>query len=394
MKNKSSNRRRRAKLQKPAQRKTQSENFFEAQVQRKCEKCEGEEKKGVQKKSDGQSTQSSKSFFGHYMNNIGAKGSTLSKQNRSFFEGRMGDNFGDVKIHNDKEAANAAKEIGAKAFTWQNHIVMNKAYFEEGSVEAKQLLAHELKHVQQQKNGRHLIQMMPEDGSTAPAKEEKEGENIQSKEGGQVPDTEATAMEKEAEQEEERILAPEHVPEIQYIGQPTTKMVFGQSISIQGVTNATYNGGNGRSSGLQRTAVTKGPGCSKGDCWHYTGQYTIDYSVSTSVSLPGVPTGLTPCQEDRVRDAITNTLSPHEDQHVGAFNQYNGTVTLPIDYTGPSTGIDAYAQQLHNVNEAARRAAANAASAALDPFNVNIDLECEDESAAAPPAAPEAPAVS
>jgi hypothetical protein len=162
MKNKSSRRRRRVRKQQPSQKKQQSENFFEGQVQRKCEKCEDSDKKGVRKKSDGQSGVQSKPFFGSYMKNINAKGSRLSQDNRSFFEGRMNDNFGDVKLHKDKEATNAAKEIGAKAFTWQNHVVVNSDYFKEGSLESKQLLAHELKHVQQQKNGRHQIQMMPE----------------------------------------------------------------------------------------------------------------------------------------------------------------------------------------------------------------------------------------
>ncbi|QCX00969.1 DUF4157 domain-containing protein [Aggregatimonas sangjinii] len=393
MKSKSFHRRRRVKRQKPAQKKAQNENFFEAQVQRKCEKCEDRDKQ-VQKKVHGTPAKGSKSFFGHYMSHIDAKGSTLSKQQRSFFEGRMGANFGDVKVHNDREAANAAKEIGAKAFTWQNHIVMNRAHFEAGSIEAKQLLAHELKHVQQQKNGRHLIQMMPEEEGAAPMKEAGEEETVQGKGDDTMADTEAAAMEKEAEMEETNILVPESVPEIQYIGRPTNKMVFGQSISIQGVTNATYDGGKGRSNGLQRTAVTEGPGCAEGDCWHYTGHYQIDYGVATSVSLPEVPSGLSPCQEDRVREAIANELVPHENDHVAAFEQYNGSVTLSIDYTGPSSGIEAYVQQLHDTDEAARRAASNAASTALDPFHVNIDLDCEEEPAAAPPAASEVPAVS
>lgn len=188
MKNKSFQPGRRVKKQKPTQNNPQNENFFEVQVQRKCEKCEDEEK-SVQKKSGGHSVQAAKPFFGPYMNNIHSKGSSLSRNNRSFFEGRMNDDFGEVKLHTDTDAAYAARDIGAKAFTWQNHIVVNKAYYDEGSMEGKQLLAHELKHVQQQKNGKHVFQMMPEEETGAPTP----GEAVQ-----KGPATDPAALEKEA----------------------------------------------------------------------------------------------------------------------------------------------------------------------------------------------------
>ncbi|WP_149304097.1 eCIS core domain-containing protein [Pareuzebyella sediminis] len=388
MKNKAS-RRQRSKKQKPAQKKTQNEHFFEAQVQRKCEKCEDEEKKGVQKKADGQSASKSSSFFGHYMNTISSKGSHLSKKQRSFFEPRMQDNFGDVKLHADKEAGNAAKEIGAKAFTWQNHIVLNKASIAGDSLEVQQVLAHELKHVQQQKNGKHVIQMMPEDEAAASIKEEETDQATKENEKEQGTTKDSVAMEKEAELEKDRIMAPEIVPDVQYSGRPTTKTVFGNTVSFQGVTTANFNGGNGRSTSLERTPVPEGPGCTENDCWHYTGNYVIDYSVSTSVTLPSVPSGLTDCQQERVRDAIANELAPHEQEHVAAFNQYNGSVTLTIDYTGPSAGIEAHVQHMHDAHEQARMAAANAESAALDPFHVEVDLECEDSPAVIPDSAPE-----
>ncbi len=383
MKNKSS-RRRRVRKQKPAQQNTQSENFFESQVQRKCDKCEDDEKKGVQKKSDGQAAAKS-NFFGHYMKNINSKGSAIPKQKRNFFEAKMNDNFGNVQVHNDQEAANAAKEIGAKAFTWQNHVVLNTERLKSDSLEEKQVFAHELKHVQQQRNGKQIIQMLAEEDTKAPNKEEETDEAINEN----TPATDAKAMEKEAELQEDRIMVPERVPDIHYSGQPSSKTVFGNSISLEAVTNASYDGGNGRTTSLERTPTTEGLGCTEGDCWHYTGGYEINYHVTTSVSLPSIPDGLTNCQEERVRNAISNELAPHEQEHVAAFEQYNGSVTLSIDYTGPSTGIEAYVQQLHNADEQARMAAANAASAALDPFHVPVDLECEEPSEVAPDTPPE-----
>ena len=177
MKHKSARRRQRIKKQSPSQKQARNENFFEARVQRKCEKCEEEEKNGVQKKTDGPSDHSTKSFFGHFMNNIDTKGHAMSSQNRTFFEGKMNDNFGEVKLHTDRDASNAARDIGAKAFTWKNHIILNSAHYEDGTAESKQLLAHELKHVQQQRNMGYGVQMMPEEESTSPKQEEGAGYN-------------------------------------------------------------------------------------------------------------------------------------------------------------------------------------------------------------------------
>jgi len=376
--------RRRAKKQRPSQKHHQNDAFFESQVQRKCEKCEEEEKQNVQKKSVGHSSHKGKSFFGHFMNNINTKGSPLSKNQRTFFESRMQEYFGDVRLHTDQDASNAAKEIGAKAFTWQNHIVVNSSYFNANSLESQQLMAHELKHVRQQKEGKHKIQMMPEEEST-PETDREQSMDQEAQEGSR----ETVASEMEAEQEEEKILEPETVPDFQTFGAPHTQTVFANSVTFRGKTDATFDGGIGSTRNLSRTPAEACAGCPDNDCWHYTGQLVINYSVSTSVNLPDVPEGLTECQHQRVRNAIDNVLVPHEQEHVTAFSQYNGTVTLFIDYTGCSDGIEGYVQGLHDANEAARQAAAQSASDTLDPFHVLVDLDCEDESTTPAPEQPE-----
>ncbi|MBT8184471.1 MAG: hypothetical protein KJN76_06505, partial [Eudoraea sp.] len=162
------------------------------------------------------------------------------------------------------------------------------------------------------------------------------------------------------------------------------------SVSFEGETNATFDGGVGSTRNLTRAPAQDCVGCTENDCFRYNGQLKIDYSVSTTVTLPDIPEGLTECQHQRVRNAIDNVLAPHEQDHVNAFNQYNGSVTLPINYTGCSAGIQEYVQGLHDANAAARRTSVQAASDALDPFHVSVDMDCEDESAvAAPPEAPE-----
>ena len=371
---------RRAKKQQPSQKKVDHDNFFEAQVLRKCEKCEDEDKSNVDKKSAAGPVPARPGFFNTYLHNINSKGQALQKGKRSFFENKMKANFDLVKVHTGPEATHAAKEIGAKAFTWQNHIVLNQEHYQEGNLEEKKLLAHELKHVQQQRNGRKAIQMMPEE-------QEEVQKGISAPEPGTQP--EAETLEKEAELEEEQIMVPEQIPDFQTFGRPFTKKVFANSVQFRGQTDADFDDGVGSTQNLARTPAENCVNCAENDCWHYTGQLVINYSVTTSVTLPDVPEGLTECQHQRVRTAIDDILAPHEQEHVAAFNQYNGTVSLPIDYTGCSDGIQEFVQNLHDQNAASREATVVAASDALDPFHITVDLDCEDNPPANTPDTPE-----
>ena len=367
MKHKSNHRKRRIRKQAPARQPNSGDQFFERQVQQKCEKCEEIEKQNVQKKSANQIQSKTPTFFNNYMNGIQGKGNMLSKNKRSFFENKMNDNFQGVRLHNGPEAGKAASEIGAKAFTWKNHIVVNDKYYKEGTLTSQQLLAHELKHVQQQKNGQLKLQMMPEEESndTHADMPEKDVSNS-------IP------LEKEAEQEETRILGPERLPDFQTFGKAFKMTVFGNSVRFQGKTDADFNDGIGSTRNLARTPSEGCANCPADDCWHYTGTLEINYSVTTKVNLPEIPSGLTPCQHERVREAIDQVISPHEGEHVNIFNRYNGTVSLPIDYTGCSDGIQKYVKQLHDADAAERRAAIVAASDAIDPFYVDVDLDCEE----------------
>jgi hypothetical protein len=100
--------------------------------------------------------------------------------------------------------------------------------------------------------------------------------------------------------------------------------------------------------------------------------------------LPSPPAGLTECETAAVQAAIDTTLAAHEQQHVDAFNTYAGTESTAYTYTGCQSGKDAFIRSRHNSIEATRRAASNAASAALDPFNMTIPCDCPE------PTAPEA----
>jgi len=83
--------------------------------------------------------------------NLTGAGSPLSGSLRSFFEPRFGVDFSQVRVHTGKTAARAAKSINARAFTTGNDIVFDNRQYSPGSTEGKQLLAHELTHVVQQR---------------------------------------------------------------------------------------------------------------------------------------------------------------------------------------------------------------------------------------------------
>lgn len=346
-----------------------SSPFFESAIQRKCEKCEEDEKEKVQKKSDRNATSSGSAFFGSYMNGIGAKGQSLHPTTRQFFENRLSGSFGDVKIHTDSEATMAAKAVRAKAFTWQNHIVFNQQYFDEHSTAGQQLLAHELTHVMQQRDDPDHIQRAPEDAAAEPEQEEPTEATPQ-----------AAAQEKEATEQEQTVMEPESLPDFQTFGKaPDTVTVFGKTITVQGETKADFDNGTGSTQNLKARPAPKCDGCSGAECISVTGQLVITYNVATSVTLPDMPEGLTECQQQRVRTAIDTKIKPHEDEHVKAFNTYKGTVTLPINFTGCKADLHAHVQAMHDADNEARKTAARAKSDALDPFHVPIDLDCEDK---------------
>jgi Domain of unknown function (DUF4157) len=73
-------------------------------------------------------------------------GRPLDATTRAEFEPRFGQDFGQVRLHNDTQAAAAAHSIRALAFTFDTHIVFGDAQ----SVTDRRLLAHELTHVVQQ----------------------------------------------------------------------------------------------------------------------------------------------------------------------------------------------------------------------------------------------------
>jgi len=155
--------------------------------------------------------------------------------------------------------------------------------------------------------------------------------------------------------------------------------VSAYSVTLRGRTDAKFSS-SFRTRNVRTTAATGCDNCADSDCVHATGTLVSTFRVTTTVTLPSVSDfpDLTACQRQRVRDGINNVLRPHEQEHVTAFRTYNGTVSTPFDLTLCRSEFDGQIQALHDSVEAPRQAAAQAASDALDPFEFEVDLDCED----------------
>jgi hypothetical protein len=81
------------------------------------------------------------------------RGQPLDPELLAEMEGRLGDDFSDVRIHTDGKAADSAADVRAQAYTVGNEVVFGNDSPTLDSPEGKKTLAHELTHVVQQRNG-------------------------------------------------------------------------------------------------------------------------------------------------------------------------------------------------------------------------------------------------
>ena len=145
----------------------------EPQVQRKCAKCEEEERlqakpignritpllqrqvepeeeeEPIQAKGEG-NTPVITSNLASSINALHGGGRPLSKAARAFFEPRFGRDFSGVRVHTSSRANQLARSINARAFTRGNDIVFGGGEYSPESAAGKRLLGHELTHVVQQ----------------------------------------------------------------------------------------------------------------------------------------------------------------------------------------------------------------------------------------------------
>jgi hypothetical protein len=79
-----------------------------------------------------------------------AKATSLSENDRAFFEPRFGYDFGQARMYTDTQAAESARAVNARAFTVGRDVLFGIGQYTPGTSEGRRLMAHELTHVVQQ----------------------------------------------------------------------------------------------------------------------------------------------------------------------------------------------------------------------------------------------------
>ncbi len=129
-----------------------------------CEECRKKKEGLVQRKAASDSGPATAPPVVH--NVLGSAGQPLDPTTRGFLEPRFGHSFGDVRVHTDEQAAEAAGSVNALAFTVGRDVVFGAGQYAPGTTEGRRLLAHELTHVvQQQGAGASLRRKEGNDGN-------------------------------------------------------------------------------------------------------------------------------------------------------------------------------------------------------------------------------------
>ncbi len=126
---------------------------LDGNAQRKCAKCEEEEKQVLQTKSNSSTTEAASNALTNQIQQSNGSGQSMDTNTKSFMESRFGTDFSNVRIHTNNSAQNMNQEINAKAFTVGNNIYFNQGEYNPDLDTGKKLLAHELTHTLQQGNG-------------------------------------------------------------------------------------------------------------------------------------------------------------------------------------------------------------------------------------------------
>ena len=320
-------------------------------VQRKCSECAQDDEEKVSRAGDGD-VSPDEDVSGAVSDGLQSGGRPLDAETRGFMEPRFGHDFSQVRVHTDSHASASTEAVAARAYTVGSDIAFRSGEYSPGSSQGKQLLAHELTHVVQQ-GGAGVSRNLqrdddPETAVSAPGPEFEVGQEVS-------------------------------LPEQSFDMEQEGTKVFGKSVHLEGATLPNFKA---TAKLLNRKATTSKDcgGCAPPECVHVTGTLQFTYSVGTTVTLPKVSDfpGLTPCEKKKVQDAISNILAPHEQEHVKAFKTYDGSTKQTFDQTLCKSEVNGAMAGLLTAEQGPRQAAAQAASDALDPFNFDFDLDCED----------------
>ncbi|WP_239336638.1 DUF4157 domain-containing protein [Frankia sp. CiP3] len=86
-------------------------------------------------------------------NVLRSPGQPLAEPVRADLEARLNADFSDVRVHTDAAAHESAVSVQAHAYTSGSHVVFQRGRYDTSSAAGRRMLAHELTHVVQQRNG-------------------------------------------------------------------------------------------------------------------------------------------------------------------------------------------------------------------------------------------------
>jgi len=85
------------------------------------------------------------------INSARGRGAPLDPGVREQMSGALGDSFADVRVHHDSLSSALAQSVQARAFTTGADIFFARGEYQPGAAAGRELLAHELTHVVQQR---------------------------------------------------------------------------------------------------------------------------------------------------------------------------------------------------------------------------------------------------
>jgi hypothetical protein len=125
--------------EKKAQRAAEPEKKEEDKVPRAAEPEKKEEEKIQKKDSDAGAGTGVRTS--DYIDSIDGRGHPIPEKEQSFFGTKMGYDFSRVRIHTDRDAAESAKDVSAKAYTYGRHIVFNDGQYNTESQDGRTLMS-------------------------------------------------------------------------------------------------------------------------------------------------------------------------------------------------------------------------------------------------------------
>jgi hypothetical protein len=84
---------------------------------------------------------------------VAGGGQPLDPAVQRAMETQLGADLSDVRVHTDAQATQSALAINAEAYTAGNHVVFQRQLYQPGTHAGLHMIAHELSHVVQQREG-------------------------------------------------------------------------------------------------------------------------------------------------------------------------------------------------------------------------------------------------